>query len=174
MQITVSLYHHWATYQGPGSCGSLNPSDSAMHVPSWLHIPSDELLAKHLVSEYAARQAQIQIINGLAFPLKLDDIRVLGCPISVQEFCDSLIQSLIGEVQTHLSHLCKFPNLHQSKCIKLATYCCNACVVCLLRAVSVALTIPRMHEFDQMFDNFMAHTLALIHCPHTQTYLFAL
>ncbi len=152
---------------------TLNPSDSAMYVPSWQTLPCEEVLAQHLVSEDSAGKAQIQITDYIAFPPKLAGIKVLGCPIGLPDFCDSLIQSLIGKVENNLSHLRQFPNIHRR--IKLATYCCNARVVYLLRAVPVALILPRMQELDKMFDNFMAHTLAAyIHCQHAQAYLSAL
>ena len=147
-----------------------------MYVPSWQTLSHEAILAQHHVSENSAGNVQIQITDYITFPLKLAGIKVLGCPIGLPDFCDSLIQSLIGKVENDLSHLRQFPNIHQR--IKLATYCCNTRVVYLLRAVPLALTLPRMQECDQMFDNFMAHTLAFepayIHSQHAQAYLSAL
>ncbi len=92
---------------------TLNPSDSTMYVPSWKTLSHEEVLAQHHVSEESTGKAQLQITDNIAFPLKLASIKVLSCPVGLPDFCDSLIQSLIGKVENDLSHLRQFPNIHQ-------------------------------------------------------------
>jgi hypothetical protein len=71
--------------------------------------------------------------SNTVIPLKQEGVKVLGCPIGTPDFCDNLIQSSIAKVGTDLTRLRKFPPTHQR--IKLATYCCNASIAYLLRAV---------------------------------------
>ena len=68
--------------------------------------------------------------SNTTFPLKLDGITVLGCPIGTKEFCDHSIQTVIGKVERDLNQLRHFPHLHQR--IKLAIYCCNPRITYLL------------------------------------------
>jgi hypothetical protein len=111
-----------------------------------------------------------------AFSSQNEGSNVLGCPIGTPDFCDSIILSSIREVETDLNHLRNFPHIHQR--IKSAIYSCNARIVFLLRAVQVAGSVPGMREYDQLFDNFMAHTLTFennyTHSPPAQAYSSAL
>jgi hypothetical protein len=155
---------------------SLNPADSAVYSPSWLHLPTPALLDHHAVEQDPEGHLQVLMSHATAFPLKLDGIKVLGCPIGSEEFCDRLLQTVINKVDTDLAHLRQFAPIHQR--LKLAIYCCNTRITYLLRAVTTAIAVPRMREYDNMFDNFMAHTLAFetayTQAPHAQAYLSAL
>ena len=155
---------------------SLNPSDSAVFIPSWQSLTPSELLAQQSVTQDPDGHLHLPMSSNTTFPLKLDGITVLGCPIGTKEFCDHSIQTVIGKVERDLNQLRHFPHLHQR--IKLAIYCCNTRITYLLRAVPLAIALPRLSAYDSMFDNFMAHTLAFeedyLHSAYSQSYSRAL
>ena len=136
----------------------LNPSDSAVYIPAWRQLSSSELQAKGSVSTSIDGTLHLQMSDSTAFPLALDGIKVLGCPIGTADYCASLVDKIISKVGTDLQHLKQFPHLHQR--VKLAIYCCNTRITYLLRAVSFQSHLQRLRDYDTMFDSFMAHTLA--------------
>ena len=75
-----------------------------------------------------------------------------------------------------LTCLLAFPPLHQR--IKLAIYCCNTRIMYLLRALPLATSDRHLQQYDTMFDNFMAQTLAFednyAHCQYSLAYTQAL
>jgi hypothetical protein len=96
---------------------------------------------------------------GTNFPLKMEGITVLGCPIGTDTFCTHHIQKVVGTVERDLACLREFPFFHQR--IKLAIYCCNTRPTYQLRSVSLHTSIPQMRDYDNMFDHFIAHTRAI-------------
>ena len=137
---------------------TLNPLDSALYIPSWLPLPAHSLPQRQWVVLHTDGSTHLAIDEHITFPLKLDGIKVLGCPIGTQVYSASQLQKTIAKVQTDLDLLNHFPHLHQR--IKLAIYCCNTRISYLLQAVSLATSHSHLQQHDKMFDNFMATTLA--------------
>ena len=101
----------------------LNPSESAVYIPSWLALSRLNLTNIPGVSADEAGCLYLNMTPGSSFPLKLEGITDLGCPIGTDTFCTHHIQKVVGTVERDLACLRECPFFHQR--IKLAVYCCN-------------------------------------------------
>ena len=137
---------------------TLNPSDSAVYVPSWTNLSLAELQSRPSVLTLPDGSPCVQTNSVTTFPLHVQGIKVLGCPIGTEAFRHKLIDSIISKVSSDLDCLRQFPHLHQR--VKLAIYCCNTRIHYLLRAVPFTQDDQRLRQYDSMFDSFMAQSLA--------------
>ena len=150
---------------------NLKPSDSAVYIPSWQVFTEHELQAHPSVQYNQASPSgwSVQMADMTFFPLHLLGIKVLGCPLCTEDYCNQLVQSLISKIDRDLTCLLAFPPLHQR--IELAIYCCNTRIMYLLRALPLATSDRHLQQYDTMFDNFMAQTLAFednyAHCQYS-------
>jgi hypothetical protein len=136
----------------------LNPRDSCAYIPSWSNLNSASLKAQPGVSATADQKYTIDMGNGEHFPLELTGIKILGCPIGTQMYCETQIRSTIAKIETDLQLLKDFKWLHQRA--KLAIYCCNTRMTYLLRATPVLYTQRLAKVVDETFDHFMADLLS--------------
>jgi hypothetical protein len=88
------------------------------------------LLDQQAVEQDPGGHLQVHMSHATAFTLTMEGIKVLGCPIDSDEFCDSLLQTVMGNVETDLAHLSQFAPIHQR--LKLPIYCCNTSITYLL------------------------------------------
>jgi hypothetical protein len=91
---------------------TLNPLDSAPCIPSWLPLPAHSLHQRQWLVQHPDGSTHLAINEHITFPLKLDGIKVLGCPIGTEIYCASQLQKTIARVQADLDLLNHFPHLH--------------------------------------------------------------
>ena len=117
----------------------LNPSDSCTYIPSWRSLSPANLEAQAGVKMTTDHKYCIDMGNGDSFPLELTGIKVLGCPIGTQAYCEHIISSTIAKIEAGLQLLKDFKWRHQRA--KLAIYCCNTLITYLLLAAPVLYTL---------------------------------
>ena len=118
---------------------ALNPSDSCTYIPSWRRLSPDILKTQPGVRVSDDQTYFIDMGNGDFFPLEFTGIKILGCPIGTQTYCENVNCSTIAKIEADLLLLkdCKW--CHQQA--KLAIYCCNTRITYLLRAAPVHYTL---------------------------------
>ena len=134
-------------------------SESVVHVPRWATLSEEELLSlSHLQSSASEpTHFELKFDNGDLIPLAGNGLKLLGCPIGTDDFCNSIVQRNTEDITSDLALLSKFPHLHQR--MKLAIYCCNTRVMYMLRALPTDLIEAAVKDLDHAFDDFSAVTL---------------
>ena len=157
---------------------TLNPSESHMYIPKWRGLQLDQLQLKYpqLEPGSGGTEYSFRMPNGDSLPLQREGLNILGCPLGSSQYSTVHLNKIISDIQKDLDALTAFPALHQRT--KLALYCCNTRITYLQRAVPLALSLPRMPDFDAQFDQFMATTLSFEDqyqtSPHSAHYVQAL
>ena len=136
----------------------LNPSDSQAHIPGW----EDKTFFEGHQMEIQQQEApetgfSLSMPNGDKVPISTQGLKILGCPIGVEEFCKSELTCIFNKISSDLDLLCTFPHLHQR--MKMAIFCCNTRATYFLRAMPLSLTGQLTPNLDSDFERFIAETL---------------
>ena len=135
--------------------------ESQIHIPSLAASPSSALRSVagvQCVASTGEDKFAYIISDEHSIPIAQQGLRVLGCPIGLDDYCSSQLDSLSRDIEHDLELLQSISYLHQRT--KLAIYCCNTRPTYLLRALPLGITKPRMYRPDAVFDAFMASTLS--------------
>jgi hypothetical protein len=87
-----------------------------------------------------------------------DGIKVLGCALGSDTFCETTIKKTANKIEHDLEYLDAFPHVHQR--FKLATSCSNTRITYFLLAMKLKVTGPITAQLDQSFDAFYARLLS--------------
>ena len=111
--IRVKAYHEYCIEARKVGL-ELNPSDSQAHIPGW----EDKTLFEGHQIEIQQQEApetgfSLSMPNGDKVPISTQGLKILGCPIGVEEFCKSELTCIFNKISSDLDLLCTFPHQHQ-------------------------------------------------------------
>ena len=103
-------------------------------------------------------QHQITLDDGSYVQWRKDGIKVLGCALGLDNFCQNTIKNTANKIERDLECLDVFPFVHQR--FELATHCSNTRITYFLLATKLHLSGPITAQLDQSFNVFYARLLS--------------
>ena len=85
-------------------------------------------------------QHQITLDDGSYVQWRKDGIKVLGCALGLDKFCQNTIKNTANKIERDLECLDVFPFVHQR--FELATHCSNTRITYFLRAMKLRVSGP--------------------------------
>jgi hypothetical protein len=103
----------------------LNPAESEAYTPEWCYATPQQLEAfPSIIAEgEGENQHLIKMEDGSHVQWRKDGIKVLGCALGPDTFCETTIKKTANKIEHDLEYLDAFPHVHQR--FKLATSCSN-------------------------------------------------
>ena len=114
-------------------------------------------------------EVSVKMLNGDLIPWRQAGMKVLGCPLGSETYCNLVLEAIAVKIEQDLALLKEFPWLHQRT--KLALYCSNTRATYFLRAIAPNIAEPVMKRLDASFDDFLARNpsvfpLHIVKNPH--------
>ena len=138
----------------------LNPSESEAYIPQWYCVPPQTLADSYsgLVVRGASMSTwQLRLSDNTDVQLQQEGIKVLGCALGSDTFCEKIIRKTAEKIEQDLECLDAFPYVHQH--FNLATQCSNTLITYFLRATKLQVSSPVVAKLDQSFKAFYARVL---------------
>ena len=105
----------------------LNPAESEAYIPEWCNATPQDLdgfpPSIRLKGDGETRH-QITLDDGSYVQWRKDGIKVLGCALGLDNFCQNTIKNTANKIERDLECLDIFPFVHLR--FELATHCSNA------------------------------------------------